>query len=47
MHVSDPRKPDENPAKGAIQEIKKQWYRIQTKLNISDQLLDYGTTYVC
>ena len=46
-HVSGPRRPNENPAEGAIREIKKKWYRIQAKKNIPDRLWDYGISYVC
>ena len=46
-HVSAPRRPNENPVEGAIRDIKKRWYRIQTNLHIPDQLWDYGINYVC
>jgi hypothetical protein len=46
-HVSGPRRPNENPAEGAIREIKKKWYRIQTQKNIPDRLWDFGIDYVC
>ena len=29
-HVSAPRRPNENPAEGAIRDIKMRWYRIQS-----------------
>ena len=46
-HVSGPRRPNENPAEGNIREIKKKWYRIQSKTNAPDRLWDYGISYVC
>jgi len=46
-HVSAPRRPNENPAEGAIREIKLRWYRLQTKRNIPDRLWDFGISYVC
>ena len=46
-HVSGPRRPNENPAEGAIRDIKMRWYRLQTKKNIPDRLWDYGISYVC
>ena len=46
-HVSAPRRPDENPAEGAIREIKRRWYRLQAKSNIPDRLWDFGIKYVC
>ena len=30
-HVSALRRPNENPAEGSIREIKKRWYRVQSK----------------
>ena len=46
-HVSSPRRPNENPAEGAIRDIKMRWYRLQTKMNIPYRLWDFGITYVC
>lgn len=46
-HVSAPRRPNENPAEGAIREIKKRYYRIQTKYDVPDRLWDYTISYVC
>ena len=40
-HISAPRTPNENPAKGAIREIKKRAYRMMFKLNVPHQLWDY------
>ena len=46
-HVSAPRRPNENPAEGAIRDIKMRWYRLQAKKNVPDRLWDYGISYVC
>ena len=46
-HVSAPRRPNENLVEGAIREIKKQWYRMQKKLHVTDLLWDYDIAYVC
>ena len=46
-HVSQPRRPNENPAEQAIREIKKRWYNIQAKTGADDRLSDYGISYVC
>ena len=43
---SPPRRPNENPYEGSIQEVKRKWYRIQEKKNISDRLWDYRIDYV-
>ena len=46
-HVSAPHRPNENPEKGKIRQIKKKWYRIQAKTNAPDRVWDYGISYVC
>ena len=46
-HVSAPYRPNENPAEGAIREIKKAYYRLKEKTNLPDQLWDYALDYVC
>ena len=46
-HRSAPRRPNENPAEGAIREIKKKWYRLQSKRNVPDRLWDFGIEYIC
>ena len=45
-HVSAPYRANENPAEGAIREIKKAYYRIREKTNIPEQLWDYALDYV-
>ena len=39
-HVSHPKRPTENPAEGGIREIKRMFYRIQTKRNVPGRLWD-------
>jgi hypothetical protein len=46
-HVSDPRRPNENPAEQAIHEVKKRWYRLMLKKKIPSRLWDYGFMWVC
>ena len=46
-HVSQPRRPNENPSEQAIKEVKKQWYRLQSKTGAPDRLSDYGVSYIC
>ena len=46
-HTSALRRPNENPAEGAIREIKRRWYRIQARRNVPDRLWDFGVRYVC
>ena len=46
-HVSGPRRPNENPAEGAIREVKKRWYRIMLKKNVHPRLWDFGLVWVC
>ena len=36
-HVSQPRRPNENPSEQAIKEVKKQWYRLQSKTGAPDR----------
>ena len=45
-HVSGPRRPNENPSEAAIRELKKRWYRIQSRKQVPNRLSDYGLTYV-
>ena len=47
FHVSEPRKPQQNPAAGGIREIKRRWYRIMTKKVVPKRLWDYGLLWVC
>jgi hypothetical protein len=41
-HVSGPRRPNENPAKQGIHELKKRWYRVMLKKKVPPRLWDYG-----
>jgi hypothetical protein len=46
-HVSGPRRPNENPAKQGIRELKKNWYRLMLKKKVPTRLWDYGFSWVC
>ena len=46
-HVSEPRRPNQNPAEGSIREIKKRWYRIMVKKNVPKRFWDYGLVWIC
>ena len=46
FHISHPRRPDENPAEGGIREIKRLFYRIETKRNVPGRLWDFLLDYV-
>ena len=46
-HVSGPRRPNENPAEGAIREVKKRWYRIMMKKGVPRRLWDFGLVWIC
>ena len=46
FHVSSPRRPNENPAEGAIRELKKRWYRVMMKMNVPKRLWDFGLVWV-
>ena len=41
-HILTPRQPNENPAEGSIQEVKKKWYRIKGKKKVPDKIWDFG-----
>ena len=46
-HISAPRRPNENPVKGAIREIKSHWYRLQMKKDTSARLRDFALSWIC
>ena len=46
-HVSEPRRPNQNPAESAIREVKKRWYRLMIKKNVPKRLWDYGLVWIC
>ena len=46
-HVSGPRRPNENPAKQGIHELKKRWYRVMLKRRVPPRLWDFGFAWVC
>ena len=47
FHVSEPRKPEQNPAEGGIREIKRRWYRVMNKKAIPKRLWDFGLVWGC
>ena len=44
--MSEPRRPEQNPAEGGIREIKRRWYHIMTKKNVPRRLWDYGLIWI-
>ena len=46
FHVSEPRKPEQNPSDGGIRELKRRWYHLMTKRNVPRRLWDYGITWI-
>jgi hypothetical protein len=46
-HVSAPRRPNENPAEGAIREIKRRFYRIMNNKRVPKRVWDYLVLWVC
>ena len=40
-HVSAPRRPNENPAEGAIREIKYRFYQLEQKMKVPKRVWDY------
>jgi hypothetical protein len=47
MHISAPHSPQQNPAKGIIQEICKKWYQIMHAKSVTIRFWDYGVEWVC
>ena len=45
-HISAPRRPNENPAEGSIQLLKRRWYRIMMKRNVPPRFWDYGLVWI-
>ena len=45
--ISNPRRPNENPAESAIREVKKRWFRIMIKKRVPRRLWDYGLVWIC
>ena len=46
-HVSAPRRPNENPAEGAIREIKRRFYRVMVRKQVPQRLWDYLIIWLC
>ena len=45
-HVSQPYRPNENPAEQSIREVKKRWYQLQSKTGAHDRFVDYEISYI-
>ena len=45
--VSEPDRPNQNPAEGTIREIRRRWYRLLFRTNCPSRLWCYGIPYVC
>jgi hypothetical protein len=45
--VSEPERPNQNPAEGVIREIRKKWYRQIFRTNCPRRLWNFGVPYVC
>ena len=45
--VSEPRRPNQNPAESAIREVKKRWYRVMIKKSVPKRFWDYGIVWIC
>ena len=41
------QRPDQNPAEGAMLEVKRRWCWMQSKSSIPDQLADFGIQHTC
>jgi hypothetical protein len=46
VHRSEPHRPQQNPAEGAIRELKRRWYRLVNRYNVPLRLWDYGMRWV-
>ena len=45
-NTSGVRRPNQNPAEGAIREVKKKWYRLQQKKQVPDRLWDLSLIHI-
>jgi hypothetical protein len=46
VHRSEPHRPQQNPAEGAIRELKRRWYRLVNRYSVPLRLWDYGMRWV-
>ena len=46
-HVSEPERPNQNPAEGVIRELQRKWFRMMVKKRVPRKLWDYGYRHVC
>ena len=45
-HVSEPRRPNQNPAEGAIRELKRKWYRLMSRNQVHPRLWDHAISWL-
>ena len=46
-HVSEPRRPDQNPSEAAIREVKKRLYRLMLKKRVPRRLWNFALRWIC
>lgn len=46
-HVSEPRRPNQNPVEGSIRDIKIRWYRIMSRSGAPVCVWDFGLVWTC
>ena len=44
--MSEPHRPNQNPAEGVIRELRKKWFRTMFRTNCPKRLWCYGLTYI-
>ena len=45
-HVSEPERPNQNPAEGVIRELRRKWFRVMVRKNVPRVLWDFGAKWV-
>ena len=45
-HVSEPRRPNQNPAESAIRELKRKWYRLMARRKVHPRLWDHAVQWL-
>ena len=46
-HVSEPDRPNRNPADGVIRELRRKWFQMMVKKRVPRRLWDYGYFHAC
>ena len=46
-HISEPRRPNQNPSEAAIREVKKRLYRLMLKKRVPRRLWNFGLLWIC